>query len=248
MLGAKSQQPPLSPPALPSQGGGHTFSRWLFRSAHSPRGLPSCAGPAQASSRPGGGDCWRQVNGKAQLRSKRPGACREAGRSVCLRPHTTPAQTSASPFFAQSHSSVLPLARSPARTLAWLQMSDSSADIRSQYEPLCLEEVLAKLDDDRALVRLCNKQRMSLSCSPVQSGFRVFALLLFRTDTMPGIQLVEGSNSEPSFIGGSICGTPRVPAATLIHSPLLPVRLLTRFPSASLHPLTLPQQPNEQHW
>jgi len=78
------------------------------------------------------------------------------------------------------------------------------------YEPLSSklgrDEVAHLLNaEDKILVDLCNEQRLSLASSPVQSGFRVFALLFFTTDTIPGIQLVEGANSEPSYIGGSIC-------------------------------------------
>lgn len=73
------------------------------------------------------------------------------------------------------------------------------------YTPLDVTEVASLIDDDVALVKLCNFQRMALSSSPTQSGFRVFALLFFETSSLPGIQLVEGSNTEPSYIGGSIC-------------------------------------------
>lgn len=73
------------------------------------------------------------------------------------------------------------------------------------YVPLDITEVATQIDDDAALVRLCNQQRMSLPSSPVQSGFRVFALLFFETSLLRGLQLVEGSNTEPSYIGGSIC-------------------------------------------
>lgn len=78
------------------------------------------------------------------------------------------------------------------------------------YEPLSSKlgqaEVANLLGiDDKLLVGVCNEQRLSLASSPAQSGFRVFALLFFTTETIPGVQLIEGTNSEPSFIGGSIC-------------------------------------------
>lgn len=75
------------------------------------------------------------------------------------------------------------------------------------YEPLLLSDVeIAELiSNDVELVQLCNRQRESLSSSPSQSGFRVFALIFFETETIPGIHIVEGANSEPTYIGGSIC-------------------------------------------
>lgn len=76
------------------------------------------------------------------------------------------------------------------------------------YGPLQLSDTerASLLDNPSALVGLCNVQRFSLPTSPAQSHFRVFAIILFSTPDVPGsVLLVEGTNSEPWHIGGSIC-------------------------------------------
>jgi len=73
------------------------------------------------------------------------------------------------------------------------------------HSQLDLHLATSLIEDDRELIKLCNLQRSSLSQPPTQSSFRVYALLFFLTDDIPGLQLVEGTNTEPSYIGGSIC-------------------------------------------
>ena len=97
VLGAKcpTQPPPSRPQLYHRRGRAHLLARVISAPAHTPRGLPSCAGPFKASSRPGGGGCWRQVDGKAQLRSQWPGACcRRLAARVCA-----PALNSTASFF-----------------------------------------------------------------------------------------------------------------------------------------------------
>lgn len=75
------------------------------------------------------------------------------------------------------------------------------------YLPLSLssDELYGLLEDKARGIALCNSQRESLPAAPAQSGFRVYAIILFTTPDLPGIQAVEGTNTEPLFIGGSIC-------------------------------------------
>lgn len=68
------------------------------------------------------------------------------------------------------------------------------------------KEVSSLLDDKARAISLCNSQRESLHAAPSQSGFRVYCIILFTTPDKHGLQVVEGTNSEPGmWIGGSIC-------------------------------------------
>ncbi|CAM9873115.1 unnamed protein product [Chrysoparadoxa australica] len=57
--------------------------------------------------------------------------------------------------------------------------------------------------DNKQLVQQAHSLRESLP-APHQSNFRVVALLVYQ-DKEKGWQIVSGTNSEPAFIGGSIC-------------------------------------------
>jgi cytidine deaminase len=60
-------------------------------------------------------------------------------------------------------------------------------------------------DDNIALVKMCNERRLSLSSSPTQSDFRVFAFLIISSKPDDQYSIIEGTNAEPGYIGGSIC-------------------------------------------
>ena len=71
------------------------------------------------------------------------------------------------------------------------------------------DERLSQLDfeNDIKLVEKCNNYRTKLSQAPVQSNFKVYCLLIFQTSTINNDKylIIHGTNSEPSYIGGSIC-------------------------------------------
>jgi hypothetical protein len=60
----------------------------------------------------------------------------------------------------------------------------------------------ATWNDNIALVNLANIRRLNVLTAPLQSNFRVFALLLVSSPT--GRQILEGTNSEPCYIGGKL--------------------------------------------
>ena len=62
---------------------------------------------------------------------------------------------------------------------------------------------LLLLNDDKKLCQIANKRRLELYDSPSQSNFRVFALVII--DLCGLLYQIEGTNSEPCYIGGSIC-------------------------------------------
>lgn len=60
--------------------------------------------------------------------------------------------------------------------------------------------------DNKELVNLCNCERLNLSEPPSQSNFRVFCLLIVSISSKTDEYLIiQGTNSEPCYIGGSIC-------------------------------------------
>ena len=59
--------------------------------------------------------------------------------------------------------------------------------------------------DDKAWSDYANSRRIALSCSPSQSNFRVFAILIVEDVIKLKYQLIEGANSEQGYIGGAIC-------------------------------------------
>ena len=59
-------------------------------------------------------------------------------------------------------------------------------------------------DNNKKLVFEANRRRLALECSPSQSHFRVFAFLIVE-DSKGTYHQIEGTNSEPGYIGGSIC-------------------------------------------
>ena len=67
--------------------------------------------------------------------------------------------------------------------------------------------------DDVNDIQLAHKHRLSLSYSPLQSSFRVLAIVFYdldeddrsNTQTPPTRHHVVGTNDEPCYIGGSIC-------------------------------------------
>jgi cytidine deaminase len=61
------------------------------------------------------------------------------------------------------------------------------------------------LNDEERLIKMCNDCRLSLSSSPTQSNFRVYAFLFIETPFDGLLHLIHGTNAEPGYIGGSIC-------------------------------------------
>ena len=79
---------------------------------------------------------------------------------------------------------------------------------RQYYEEADVAEVMKYFEDDDELVKICNRQRLSLATSPTQSGFRVFAFLIITHKDREGelkYAVVEGANTEQGYIGGAIC-------------------------------------------
>lgn len=65
-------------------------------------------------------------------------------------------------------------------------------------------DILALMEDDTALVKLCNDGRETLFSAPAQSNFRVYAILV--VEKVDGsLCLVRGANGEQGYIGGAIC-------------------------------------------
>lgn len=61
------------------------------------------------------------------------------------------------------------------------------------------------IEDRQELVRLCNIRRLNLYEAPSQSNFRVFCFLIIEYGKEATLDIIEGTNSESSYIGGSIC-------------------------------------------
>jgi len=66
------------------------------------------------------------------------------------------------------------------------------------------ENLSSLISDDVALITYCNERKQQLSASPSQSFFRVYALLIVE-DEKKELSIIEGTNTEPDYIGGSIC-------------------------------------------
>ena len=49
------------------------------------------------------------------------------------------------------------------------------------------------------------KERMSNIIPPIQSNFRVYAIITWKDDTNDEKGWISGTNSETAYIGGSIC-------------------------------------------
>lgn len=85
------------------------------------------------------------------------------------------------------------------------------------------ETLLQHLGDHEWFIRLANARREALIAPPQLSFFRVYAFLLIE-DSAKRLAIVEGTNSEPSYLGGSICAEraalvqlPRLGAVKVTH-------------------------------
>ena len=56
---------------------------------------------------------------------------------------------------------------------------------------------------DEELVKYANMKRKALPCAPEQSFFRVYVLLIVRSEER--MTIIEGTNAEQGYIGGAIC-------------------------------------------
>jgi cytidine deaminase len=76
--------------------------------------------------------------------------------------------------------------------------------MKAGLETYTQEEILSIMEDDKALVELCNSGRAELHSSPAQSNFRVYAILV--VEKVDGtLCLIRGANGEQGYIGGAIC-------------------------------------------
>jgi cytidine deaminase len=73
-----------------------------------------------------------------------------------------------------------------------------------EYERVSDVEFQQLLSDDHRAIAYANKIRLQLPSSPPQSQFRVVAILFIKYDE-DKLRLICGTNTEPGYIGGSIC-------------------------------------------
>lgn len=91
-------------------------------------------------------------------------------------------------------------------------MLDGQFKLDDQFK--AIDHTLAS--NNNKLCELANQRRRELIDSPFQSHFRVYALLIIKLNAV--YYQIEGTNSEPSYIGGSICAE----RAALVKLRLLP--------------------------
>lgn len=85
--------------------------------------------------------------------------------------------------------------------------SSSASASCARWAALTARDVVPLLqdEDDFALVKLANRQRLALSSSPSQSNFRVMAYMVIQADDVNGYEVIEGANMEEGYMGGAIC-------------------------------------------
>lgn len=77
--------------------------------------------------------------------------------------------------------------------------------LRNELLSLTSKALHELIEDNAELVRLCNYRREHIPSAPIQSNFRVYAFLIIRRSEDDALDIIEGANSEPTYIGGSIC-------------------------------------------